>query len=365
MSRIAGRFAELKVAGRKALIPYIMAGDPLKSSTVPLLHGLVEAGSDILEIGVPFSDPMADGPVIQRSSARAVAAGTSLRRVLELVSEPQPALVLELVEGASLLEALDFGRAPAAGERGDALRLQRLIAFLARLLDALDAVHAAGLVHRDVKPDNVRVTPTGAVKLLDLGLASGPGEAAAAGRPAVHRRALAEHVAVADLDPRVLAAVLEVLGHEPDRREREEAVVLPDPGVAVDHDVRLEHGSAAEPDAGTDDAERPDPHAGLEPRAGRHARERIHDRLRQRRHLQQQPRLGRAPILTGAAGVAALGVEGGVEVPYVRTQARERTEGLAVTRPSVAQLFVGRDGALQETSLLEVPGQAAQRPLTV
>ena len=57
MSRIAGRFAELKAAGRKALIPYITAGDPLKASTVPLLHGMVEAGGDILEIGVPFSDP--------------------------------------------------------------------------------------------------------------------------------------------------------------------------------------------------------------------------------------------------------------------------------------------------------------------
>ncbi len=68
MSRIAGRFAELKAAGRKALIPYITAGDPQQASTVPLMHALVEAGSDILEIGVPFSDPMADGPAIQRAS---------------------------------------------------------------------------------------------------------------------------------------------------------------------------------------------------------------------------------------------------------------------------------------------------------
>ena len=85
MSRIAGRFAELKAAGRKALIPYITAGDPLKSSTVPLLHGMVEAGSDILEIGVPFSDPMADGPAIQRSSERALKNGIGLADVLNLV----------------------------------------------------------------------------------------------------------------------------------------------------------------------------------------------------------------------------------------------------------------------------------------
>jgi tryptophan synthase alpha chain len=85
MSRIAGRFAALKAAGRKALIPYITAGDPLPASTVPLLHALVEAGSDILEIGVPFSDPMADGPAIQRSSERALKNGIGLPDVLNFV----------------------------------------------------------------------------------------------------------------------------------------------------------------------------------------------------------------------------------------------------------------------------------------
>ena len=85
MSRIAGRFAALKAAGRKALIPYVTAGDPLPASTVPLLHALVEAGSDILEIGVPFSDPMADGPAIQRSSERALKNGIGLSEVLNFV----------------------------------------------------------------------------------------------------------------------------------------------------------------------------------------------------------------------------------------------------------------------------------------
>jgi tryptophan synthase alpha chain len=87
MSRIAGRFAALKAAGRKALIPYITAGDPLPASTVPLLHALVEAGADILEIGVPFSDPMADGPAIQRSSERALKNGIGLADVLNLVMD--------------------------------------------------------------------------------------------------------------------------------------------------------------------------------------------------------------------------------------------------------------------------------------
>jgi tryptophan synthase alpha chain len=87
MSRIAGRFEKLKAAGRKALVPYITAGDPLPASTVPLLHGLVEAGSDILEIGVPFSDPMADGPAIQRASERALKHGIGLADVLGFVRE--------------------------------------------------------------------------------------------------------------------------------------------------------------------------------------------------------------------------------------------------------------------------------------
>jgi len=87
MSRIAARFAELGKRKRKALIPYITAGDPHPSMTVPLMHGLVEAGADILELGVPFSDPMADGPVIQRSGERALKNGVGLGLVLQLVKQ--------------------------------------------------------------------------------------------------------------------------------------------------------------------------------------------------------------------------------------------------------------------------------------
>ena len=87
MSRIQGRFAALAKAKRKALIPYITAGDPHPSLTVPLLHGLVEAGADIIELGVPFSDPMADGPVVQRSGERALKHGVGLTDVLRLVTE--------------------------------------------------------------------------------------------------------------------------------------------------------------------------------------------------------------------------------------------------------------------------------------
>ena len=87
MSRIAARFESLRKAGRKALIPYLTAGDPQPALTVPLLHALVEAGADILELGVPFSDPMADGPVIQRSSERALKHGVGLGDVLKFVVE--------------------------------------------------------------------------------------------------------------------------------------------------------------------------------------------------------------------------------------------------------------------------------------
>lgn len=85
MSRLQQRFAGLKAAGRKALIPFITAGDPRPEITVPLMHALVENGADIIELGVPFSDPMADGPVIQRASERALAHHVSLRQVLEMV----------------------------------------------------------------------------------------------------------------------------------------------------------------------------------------------------------------------------------------------------------------------------------------
>ncbi len=85
MSRITETFAHLRRRGRKALIPYVVAGDPTPDETVPLLHALVRAGADIIELGVPFSDPMADGPVIQRASERALAHRVSLRGVLEMV----------------------------------------------------------------------------------------------------------------------------------------------------------------------------------------------------------------------------------------------------------------------------------------
>ncbi len=86
MSRLHTCFEFLQREGRKALIPYITAGDPAPEQTVPLMHTLVESGADILELGVPFSDPMADGPVIQAACERALKHRINLRQILELVS---------------------------------------------------------------------------------------------------------------------------------------------------------------------------------------------------------------------------------------------------------------------------------------
>ena len=87
MSRIDNCFQQLKKDNKKALIPYIAAGDPEPKMTVYLLHAMVEAGADIIELGVPFSDPMADGPIIQKAYERALIHKTSLKDILNMVSE--------------------------------------------------------------------------------------------------------------------------------------------------------------------------------------------------------------------------------------------------------------------------------------
>lgn len=87
MSRIRTRLEQIRSQGRTALIPYITAGDPSRETVVPLLHAMVQAGADVIELGVPFSDPMADGPVIQRSSERALSRHVTLQDCLAWVAE--------------------------------------------------------------------------------------------------------------------------------------------------------------------------------------------------------------------------------------------------------------------------------------
>ncbi|RST54932.1 tryptophan synthase subunit alpha [Variovorax sp. DXTD-1] len=86
MSRIAATFDALKKDGRRALIPYVTAGFPFADITPELMHGMVEAGSDVIELGVPFSDPMADGPVIQKAGEAALALGVGMKQVLAIVA---------------------------------------------------------------------------------------------------------------------------------------------------------------------------------------------------------------------------------------------------------------------------------------
>ena len=97
MNRIDATFAKLAAAGRTALIPYVAAGDPSREAMQPILQRLVAAGADVIELGVPFSDPMADGPVIQRAAARAIRAGTSLARLLEMVAERRTGFPVPIV----------------------------------------------------------------------------------------------------------------------------------------------------------------------------------------------------------------------------------------------------------------------------
>lgn len=118
--RIEQRFADLAKSGRKGLIPFITAGDPGMPSTVPVMHALVAAGADLIELGVPYSDPVADGPVIQHSSERAIARGTGMAQVLEWVSEfrqrdtTTPVVLMGYLNPIEIFGYAEFTRAAVA-----------------------------------------------------------------------------------------------------------------------------------------------------------------------------------------------------------------------------------------------------------
>ena len=117
MSRIAATFAALERQNRKGLIPFITAGDPDPAMTMPLMHALADAGADVIELGVPFSDPMADGPTIQRSSERALKHGTSLKHVLGFVTEfrkTNGTTPVVLMGYANPIEAMGYDKFAAA-----------------------------------------------------------------------------------------------------------------------------------------------------------------------------------------------------------------------------------------------------------
>ena len=119
MSTIQQTFKRLANEGRKALIPFITAGDPAPEMTLPLMQALVAGGADIIELGVPFSDPMADGPTIQRASERALAAGMSTRKVLDIVrafratGDATPVVLMGYANPIEAMGAEAFARAAA------------------------------------------------------------------------------------------------------------------------------------------------------------------------------------------------------------------------------------------------------------
>lgn len=125
MSRITATFERSREQQRKALIPFITAGDPNPAATVPLMHALAEGGADVIELGVPFSDPMADGPVIQRASERALKHGVTLRNVIGYVAEfrrtnsQTPVVLMGYANPIEAMGAQSFARAAqAAGVDG-------------------------------------------------------------------------------------------------------------------------------------------------------------------------------------------------------------------------------------------------------
>lgn len=109
MSRITAKFEEIKNAGRKGFIPFVTAGDPDLDISLSIVLKLAELGADVIELGVPFSDPMADGPTIQRSSQRALAKGTNLRSVLELAGAVRQRSAVPLVLFSYFNPILQFG----------------------------------------------------------------------------------------------------------------------------------------------------------------------------------------------------------------------------------------------------------------
>jgi len=122
MGRISDCFDNLKASNTKALIPFITAGDPSPDATLPLLHTLVKNGADIIEVGVPFSDPMADGPVIQRSSERALKHKTGLRDVIKIVADfrktdqKTPLILMGYLNPIEIMGYSEFAK--QAGEAG-------------------------------------------------------------------------------------------------------------------------------------------------------------------------------------------------------------------------------------------------------
>jgi len=178
-SRIAGIFARLGRQGRRALIPFVTAGDPAAGATVPLMRALARAGADVIELGVPFSDPMADGPVIQRASERALGAGASLGTVLEYTREfrtGDDATAVVLMGYANPIEAMGaerfVERARAAGVDGVLVvdyPPEECVQFAGLVRDAgMDLIFLLAPTSTDARIDQVARLASGYVYYVSL-----------------------------------------------------------------------------------------------------------------------------------------------------------------------------------------------------
>jgi tryptophan synthase alpha chain len=204
VSRIQTTFARLAAEGRKALIPYVTAGDPYADVTVELMHAMVAAGADVIELGVPFSDPMADGPVIQRASERALLKGISTADVLAMVRafrQDDASTPVVLMGYANPVECFGPDRfvdeAKAAGVDGVLIvdyPPQECEAFAARLRAAdMDAIFLLAPTSTDARMQEVGRIATGYVYYVSLKGVTGAGHL--------------DTAAVAAMVPRIRAAV--------------------------------------------------------------------------------------------------------------------------------------------------------------
>ena len=204
MSRIQTTFARLAAEGRKALIPYVTAGDPYADVTVELMHAMVAAGADVIELGVPFSDPMADGPVIQRASERALLKGISTADVLSMVRafrQDDASTPVVLMGYANPVECFGPDRfvdeAKVAGVDGVLIvdyPPQECEAFAARLRAAdMDAIFLLVPTSTDARMQEVGRIATGYVYYVSLKGVTGAGHL--------------DTAAVAAMVPRIRAAV--------------------------------------------------------------------------------------------------------------------------------------------------------------
>ncbi len=201
-TRISRRFEELRRKGELGLVAYITAGDPTLDATERIVLALAEAGADVIELGVPFSDPLADGPTIQRASERALRSGTTLAGVIELVGRLRKGTDVPLVLFSYFNPVLQMGvekfadtaaRAGADGvlitdltpeEAGDYRRAVR-----AR---GLDTVFLAAPTSTDARLERISASSSGFLYLISRTGVTGPREALPDDLPALVRRARAK-----------------------------------------------------------------------------------------------------------------------------------------------------------------------------